>query len=63
MASILFRLLSFQLLKFVNEPEWIHVGQMVRILGGIRRMNLTNGFNYLLQPFVEIAGQERKGES
>jgi hypothetical protein len=63
MASTLFRLLSFQLFKFVHEPEEVTVGQMVRILRSVRGLTMANGFNSLLHPFVEIAGQEHKGES
>jgi hypothetical protein len=48
MASTLFRLLSFQLFKFVNEPEEVTVGQMARILRSVRGLNIATGFNYLL---------------
>jgi MFS family permease len=62
-TSTLFRLLSFRFFKYVHEPEEVPVGQMIRILRSVRGLNMANGFNYLLHPFVEIAGQERKGES
>lgn len=60
MASTFLRLLSFQLFRFVSEPKEVPVGQMVRILRSVRGMNLTNGFNYLLHPFVEIVGMNKK---
>jgi hypothetical protein len=47
----------------VHEPEEVTVGQMVRILRSVRGLTMANGFNSLLHPFVEIAGQEHKGES
>ncbi len=53
-ASTLFRLLSFQLFKFVDEPEALTVGQMVRILRSVRGLTMANGFNSLLHPFIEI---------
>lgn len=52
-ASTLFRLLSFQLFKHVREPEEVTVGEMVRVLRGVRGLNVTNGFNHLLHPFIE----------
>ncbi len=59
-TSTLFRLLSFRFFKYVNEPEEVTVGQMVRILRAVRGLNMTNGFSFLLHPFIEISGQ--KGE-
>jgi len=53
-ASTLFRLASFQLFKFVHEPEALTVGQMVRILRSVRGLTVVNGFNHLLHPFIEI---------
>ncbi len=55
MTSTLFRLLSLQLFKYVHEPEEVTVGQMVRILRSVRGLNMANGFNYLLHPFLEIS--------
>jgi len=52
-ASTLFRLLSFQLFKYVHEPEEVTVGQMVRVLRSIRGLNMATGFNYLLHPFIQ----------
>jgi MFS family permease len=57
MTSTLFRLLSFQLFKFVNEPEEVTVGQMVRILRSVRGLAISNGFNSLLHPFIEIKAE------
>jgi len=54
-TSTLFRLLSLQLFKYVHEPEEVTVGQMVRILRSVRGLNMANGFNYLLHPFLEIS--------
>jgi len=51
--STLLRLLSFQLFKYVHEPEESTVGQMVRIIRGVRGLNMANGFNYLLHPFIQ----------
>jgi MFS family permease len=59
-ASTLFRLLSFQFFKYVHEPEEVPVRQMIRILRSVRGLNMANGFNYLLHPFVEIAGEKRE---
>lgn len=52
-TSTLFRLLSFQLFKYVHEPEEATVGQMVRVLRSIRGLNMATGFNYLLHPFIQ----------
>jgi len=59
--STLFRLLSIQILKYVREPEEAPVGQIVRVLRSARGLSMTNGFNYLLHPFIEIL--ENKHES
>ena len=60
MTSTLLRLLSFQLFKAVHEPEAVKVGQMVRILRGVRGLNMATGFNYLLHPFVLTDQNDRK---
>jgi MFS family permease len=52
-TSTLLRLLSFQLFKYVHEPEEVTVGQMVRVLRSIRGLNMATGFNYLLHPFIQ----------
>ncbi|MFH1625849.1 MAG: MFS transporter [Pseudomonadota bacterium] len=59
-GSTLFRLLSFQLFRYVREPEEVTVGEMVRVLRGVRGLNVANGFNYLLHPFIEtsVKGKE-----
>jgi MFS family permease len=59
-GSSLFRLLSLQLFKYVHEPEEMRFGQMVRILRSVRGLNVANGYNYLLHPFVEISGTRRE---
>ena len=60
MISTLLRLLSFQILKDVHEPEEIPVGQMVRVLRSIRGLNMANGFSYLLHPFIHSAREKRE---
>ena len=61
-TSTLFRLLSLQLFKYVHEPEEVTVGQVVRILRSVRGLNMANGFNYLLHPFLEISKNESESE-
>jgi MFS family permease len=56
--SSLMRLLSYQLFRYIEEPEEVEVGQLVRILRSVRGMNIASGFSYLLHPFIEIT---RKG--
>ncbi|MDY7031466.1 MAG: MFS transporter [Thermodesulfobacteriota bacterium] len=58
-ASTLFRFLSFQLFKFVKEPEEFTVGEMVRVIRGIRGLNTANGFNHILHPFIEAPQKHR----
>jgi predicted MFS family arabinose efflux permease len=60
LTSTLFRMLSRLFLSFVKEPEEVSAGQLVRILRSVRGLDMTNGFNYLLHPFIEIA---RKGRN
>lgn len=55
LISTMLRLVSFQLFRRVREPEEVGVGQMVRVLKGVRGLNVASGFNYLLHPFIEIA--------
>jgi MFS family permease len=59
-ASSLFRLLSFQIFKYINEPEEVSVGQMVRILRSVRGLNMAAGFNSLLHPFIETSKDKTK---
>jgi len=54
LISTLLRLTSLQLLKYVHEPEEATVGHLVRILRNVRGLNLTNGFSFLIHPFIEI---------
>jgi MFS family permease len=49
------RLLSYQLFRFISEPQEVEMGQMIRVLRSVRGMNIASGFNYLLHPFIEIA--------
>jgi len=58
--STVLRLLSFQLFKYVHEPEESTVGQMVRIIRGVRGLNMANGFNYLLHPFIHSSKERRQ---
>jgi len=55
MISTLLRILTLQFFKYIHEPEEVSVGQMVRVLRSVRGLNVANGFNYLLHPFIEIA--------
>jgi hypothetical protein len=59
-TSTLFRLLSFQLFRYVHEPEEATVGQMVRILRSVRGLNIASGFNYLLHPFIQGSRERRE---
>lgn len=54
-GSTLLRLVSYQLFRFVHEPQEVEVGQMIRIIRNVRGLNMASGFNYLLHPFIEIA--------
>lgn len=60
LTSTILRLLSRQYLKHVHEPEEVTVGQMVRIIRSVRGLNVANGFNFILHPFIEIAGGNRE---
>jgi MFS family permease len=60
LTSTLLRMVGRLLLNSVREPEEVSAGQLVRILRSVRGMNMANGFNYLLHPFIEIA---RKGRN
>lgn len=53
--STLFRLLSLQLIRRIEEPEEMTVGQMLRIIRSVRGLNMTNGFSFLLHPFVNVS--------
>jgi MFS family permease len=54
-VSTLLRLLSLQLLRRVEEPQEVTVVQMLRIIRSVRGLNMTNGFNFLLHPFVNAS--------
>ena len=62
LASTLLRLVSLQFLKFVQEPEEVPVGQLIRILRNVRGLNTTNGFQALLHPFVEAPAADADSE-
>jgi MFS family permease len=53
--STLLRLLSLQLIRGVKEPEEVSVTQMLRVIRSVRGLNMTNGFNFLLHPFVNVS--------
>jgi len=53
--STLFRLLSLQLIRRIEEPEEVTVGQMLRIIRSVRGLNMTSGFNFLLHPFINVS--------
>jgi len=38
--------MSLPILKYVQEPEEVTVGEMVRILRGVRGLNMANGFRH-----------------
>ena len=59
-TSTILRFLTFQLFRYVHEPEETTVGQLIRVLRNVRGLNVATGFNYLLHPFVEIMGEEEK---
>ncbi len=61
LISTVLRFLSYQLFKYVREPEEVEPGQVVRIIWSVRGLNVATGFSYLLHPFVEIARNNRKG--
>ncbi len=62
LLSTLMRLGSLFVLRYVREPEEVGVGEMIRILRGIRNLNISNGFNHLLHPFMEISDIQIKGD-
>ncbi|RJP68040.1 MAG: MFS transporter [Candidatus Abyssobacteria bacterium SURF_17] len=53
------RLISRNILRNVREPEEGEVGELIRILGSIRGLNVASGFNYLLHPFIAFAKNSR----
>lgn len=60
MASTLMRFASRMLLKTIIESDAAPVSQLVRILRNVRGLNVANGFDSLLHPFVEIVGRKNK---
>jgi MFS family permease len=60
LTSTLLRMMSRLLFNSVREPGEVPAGQLVRVLRSVRGLNMTNGFNYLLHPFIEIARKGRK---
>ena len=53
--STLLRLISLQLIRRVEEPEEVTVVQMLRVIRSVRGLNMTNGFNFLLHPFINVS--------
>jgi MFS family permease len=53
--STLFRLISLQLIRRIEEPEEVTVVQMLRVIRSVRGLNMTNGFNFLLHPFINVS--------
>jgi MFS family permease len=60
LTSTLLRLLSFQLLQFVREPDEAPAEAVVRIIRSLRGLNVATGFNYLLHPFSAVAQEAPK---
>jgi MFS family permease len=58
LISTALRFLSFQLFRYVHEPEEATIGQLVRVLRNVRGLNVATGFNYLLHPFIEIMRED-----
>jgi len=50
-------------LRFVQEPEEVSVGQLIRVLRNVRGLNTTNGFHALLHPFVEAPSAAKDPEN
>jgi MFS family permease len=55
LCSTVLRVISYQLFRFISEPQEVAVGQMIRTIRSIRGLNIVSGFSYLLHPFIEIA--------
>jgi predicted MFS family arabinose efflux permease len=53
--STLFRLISLQMIRRIEEPEEVTVVQMLRVIRSVRGLNMTNGFNFLLHPFINVS--------
>jgi len=49
------RLLSLQGIRRIREPEEFTMQRMLRILRGVRGLNMSSGFNFLLHPFIDIS--------
>ena len=43
------------LIRRVEEPEEVTVVQMLRVIRSVRGLNMTNGFNFLLHPFINVS--------
>jgi hypothetical protein len=48
-------LISLQLIRRIEEPEEVTVVQMLRVIRSVRGLNMTNGFNFLLHPFINVS--------
>lgn len=53
--STLLRLIGLQLIRRVEEPEEVTVVEMLRVIRSVRGLNMTNGFNFLLHPFLNVS--------
>lgn len=62
LISTILRFLSFQLFRYVHEPEEATVGHLTRVLRNVRGLNVATGFNYLLHPFIEIMRKEEQSQ-
>lgn len=63
LVSTVLRLLSLQLLKVVQEPQEVPVGQLIRILRNVRGLNAASGFQALLHPFVVAPSADKDSEN
>jgi MFS family permease len=58
-TSTLLRLISFQIMKSVYEPEETPTVEIVRIIRSLRGLNVASGFNTLLHPFMAFEKMEK----
>ena len=63
LISTLMRLASRMLIKSVVEPDAAPVSQLVRILRNVRGLNVANGFNSLMHPFLEIVSRKNNNKA
>ncbi|MFC1838120.1 MFS transporter [Thermodesulfobacteriota bacterium] len=58
-TSTFLRLISFQILRSVNEPEEMPAFEIVRIIRGLRGLNVASGFNSFLHPFIAFEKENK----